>query len=167
MLCVLAASSAVGAQDPLAAEPDQIVNPPAAHTAGVHGVPSPPAPIGTLLIEAVGFRDDRGQALVALFRKRSGFPRRIANAYWKGAFPIDRRHIKVTIANVASGIVAAVVIHDSDKDGALDTGRFGFRLEGYGTSRDARSRIGAPDFYDAAVALKPGEQMYLRVPLRY
>lgn len=166
-LVLVAPDAPAVAQDPDANEPPRIENPIDTTPPGVRAEPAAPAPMGTLVLDVDGFRNDHGQALIAIFRNSAGFPKRVSVAYWKTALAIDRRHLNVTLTNVPSGILAVMVIHDENRDFALGTGRFGFRTEGYGTSRDAQSLLGSPDFYDAAVSLKPGERLYLRVPLHY
>jgi uncharacterized protein (DUF2141 family) len=132
--------------------------------------PTPP-PVqqasGTLSVELFGFKNDRGQALLALFRSKQGFPSEVRYAIWSKALPIHDHHVSVTIQHVPAGIVALAMVHDEDKDFAMDTGLFGIPTEGYGASRDASASFGPPKFDDAAFPLRTGERKSIRIAVRY
>jgi uncharacterized protein (DUF2141 family) len=122
---------------------------------------------GTLTVQLVGFDNDRGQALVSLFRGKQGFPGKVANAIWSKALRISARKVQVTIRNVPAGMLALAMVHDEDSDFALDTGLFGIPTEGYGASRDAPANFGPPEWADAAFSLRAGEHKQIRVRVRY
>lgn len=56
--------------------------------------------------------------------------------------------------NLPAGQYALSVFHDENGNGKLDTNIAGIPTERYGFSRDARGRMGAPAFADAAVELR-------------
>jgi uncharacterized protein (DUF2141 family) len=135
-------------------------------TASAQAAP-PGQATGTLIVQLVDFKNDRGQALLALFRSKQGFPDQVRHATWSKALPIHDRRVEVTIEHVPAGIVALAMVHDEDKDFAMDTGLFGIPTEGYGASRDAPAQFGPPKFDDAAFALRPGERKPIRIRVRY
>jgi len=122
---------------------------------------------GTLVVQLWNFKNDRGQALLALFRSKQGFPDQVRHASWSKALPIHNRRVDVTIEHVAAGTIALAMVHDADKDFALDTGLFGIPTEGYGASRDAPANFGPPKWEDAAFSLHAGERKPIRIRVRY
>jgi uncharacterized protein (DUF2141 family) len=129
--------------------------------------PSKPAATGTLVVQLWNFENDRGQALLALFRTKQGFPDQVRHATWSKALPIRDRRVEVTIEHVPAGTLALAMVHDEDKDFAMDTGLFGIPTEGYGASRDAPANFGPPKFRDAAFSLRAGERKPIRIRVRY
>jgi len=129
--------------------------------------PAKPEAAATLVVELWHFKNDRGQALLALFRSKQGFPGQVRHAAWSKALPIRNRRVDVTIEHVAPGTVALAMVHDEDKDFALDTGLFGIPTEGYGASRDAPARFGPPKWEDAAFSVRAGERKPIRIRVRY
>lgn len=73
---------------------------------------------------------------------------------------------QVTVPNVAPGIYAAQVFHDSNANGEVDRGAFGVPLEGVGFSNDARIGLTGPRFAKAAFS-HGGESQTLRVTLKH
>jgi uncharacterized protein (DUF2141 family) len=122
---------------------------------------------GTLLVQLWHFKNDRGQALLAVFRSKRGFPDQVRHSIWNKALPIRNRRVDVTIEHVPAGSVALAMVHDEDKDFALDTGLFGIPTEGYGASRDAPANFGPPKWEDAVFSLRAGERKPIRIRVRY
>jgi uncharacterized protein (DUF2141 family) len=122
---------------------------------------------GTLVVQLWHFKNDRGQALLALFRSKQGFPDEVRHATWSKALPIRNRRVDITIERVPAGTIALAMVHDEDKDFALDTGLFGIPTEGYGASRDAPANFGPPKWEDAAFSLRAGERKSIRIRVRY
>jgi uncharacterized protein (DUF2141 family) len=142
---------------------------PAAHSQAAQSV-NPDAPevaaVATLVIRIVGFANDHGQALVALFRTEQGFPDQVRRAFFSQALHIVEREVHVRVAAPA-GPIAVAMVHDENRNFRLDTGLFGIPTEGYGVSRDAPAHFGPPKFRDAVVSLRPGEYRQLQIKVRY
>jgi uncharacterized protein (DUF2141 family) len=146
--------------------------PAAAQAAKPAPTAKPPQPAksqatGTLLVQLWDFENDRGQALLALFRSERGFPAKVRYATWSKALPIRNRRVEVTIEQIPAGTVGLAMVHDEDKDFAMDTGLFGIPTEGYGASRDAPAKFGPPKWQDAAFSLRAGERKPIRIRVRY
>jgi uncharacterized protein (DUF2141 family) len=122
---------------------------------------------GRLVVQLWDFKNDRGHALLALFRSKQGFPDQVRHAAWSKALPIRNRRVEVTIEPAPAGTIAFAMVHDEDKDFALDTGLFGIPTEGYGASRDAPANFGPPKWKDAAFSLRAGERKTIRIRVRY
>jgi uncharacterized protein (DUF2141 family) len=131
------------------------------------GQPANSEAAGTLVVQLWHFKNDRGQALLALFRSKQGFPDQVRHATWSKALPIHNRRVDVTIEHVPAGTIALAMVHDEDRDFALNTGLFGIPTEGYGASRDAPANFGPPKWEDAAFALRAGERKPIRIRVRY
>ena len=129
--------------------------------------PGKSAATGTLVVELYGFKNDRGQALLAVFRSKQGFPDQVRHAIWSKALPIRSHRVVVTIEQMPAGRLALAVVHDEDRDFALNTGLFGIPTEGYGASRDAPANFGPPSWEDAAFSLRAGERKPIRIRVRY
>ena len=62
-------------------------------------------------------------------------------------------HASLSRHQLPPGRYAAIVIHDEDDNGRLDTNPMGVPGEGYGVSNDARGFLSAPSFEPAAIAV--------------
>lgn len=159
--------------------PASSAHPPAAAVRREHATapapttPSAPPPAtaasatASLNLTFTGFKNDDGQALVAVFASEAGFPQEVSHAVWRKALAIHDRRVRVTVEGLHPGRVAVALIHDANKDFKLATGLFGIPTEGYGVSRDAPANFGPPKFADAAVVLAPGETKQLVINVRY
>ncbi len=56
--------------------------------------------------------------------------------------------------DLPAGRYALSLFHDENGNGKLDSNVAGIPIERYGFSRDARGRMGAPDFDAAAIELQ-------------
>jgi uncharacterized protein (DUF2141 family) len=122
---------------------------------------------GRIVVEAENFRDDRGEALYALFRTEDGFPKQPLKAAQRIAGAISEAHSRVVFEDVEPGEFAISVLHDEDRNHLLKTGVFGIPREGIGFSRDARGRMGPPKFRDAKLSLSEGDSVTVRIRLVY
>ena len=102
-----------------------------------------------------GFRNNKGQVLLALHDKANAFPTKPDIAVQKAIVPIQNKsdmgfsyYVQYTFKNVVPGIYAVTSVHDENGNGNMDL--FLFRpVEGYGTSNDIRGLFGPPRFHDA------------------
>lgn len=114
-----------------------------------------------------GFRNLKGQLLLAIFRTEDGFPNDVDHALFYKAYPIEDEVVRVRLPRLEAGTYAVAVHHDEDGDFAMKKGLFGIPREGFGTSRDARVRFGPPKFEDARFELSRGQQVLLKIRVRY
>jgi uncharacterized protein (DUF2141 family) len=108
-----------------------------------------PSPTVDITTNIVGFRNDQGKALVAVFRSADGFPGDASKAVAKTAAPIAQGRARVVFQGLPAGVYAVAVIHDENGNGKLDTSWLGIPTEGIGASNDAKGKLGPPSF-DAA-----------------
>src|ERR1700736_4840405 len=111
-----------------------------------------------------GVRSDAGELLVGLYDNSDGFASAIANATKNGLMADSGRLIGMSIRAITGsqstvftqlppGRYAAIVIHDENDNGRLDTNVWGVPTEGYGFSNDAQGFLSAPSFAAAAVTI--------------
>jgi uncharacterized protein (DUF2141 family) len=137
----------VGATGPAAAEPK-------------------PSATSRLTITVNGFKNDRGQAGIAVFRSADGFPSDHRKAALGKALAIQQGKVQWTIPGIESGKYAILVLHDENSNGKMDTNLLGIPTEGYGVSRDARRPFGPPLFEDAAIVVT-GAGRAVRIQVKY
>jgi uncharacterized protein (DUF2141 family) len=128
---------------------------------------APPARTGALTVVMTGFRADKGEALVGIYRGAAGFPDDGARAVERIAVPIAGRRAVARFPAAPAGRIAVAVLHDEDGDKKMKTGLFGRPKEGYGASRDAPARFGPPKFGDAAFDLAAGQALSIDIKIRY
>lgn len=112
-----------------------------------------PAGTGTLAVALTGFRNDRGTAIVSLFRGARGFPGEVAASAATASTPIREGAATVTFSGIPYGEYAISVLHDEDGDGEMATGLFGAPREGFGFSGFPDYRFGHPDYASTSFLL--------------
>jgi uncharacterized protein (DUF2141 family) len=119
-----------------------------------------------LTIAVSGFRNDKGQAGVAVFRSPKGFPSDHSQAAVGRALPIRDGKVRLTIDRLPPGRYAILVLHDENANGKMDTNLLGIPVEGYGVSKDARRPFGPPLFEQAAFKVR-GPQQSVGIRVKY
>ncbi|HEY3445596.1 MAG TPA: DUF2141 domain-containing protein [Myxococcales bacterium] len=112
----------------------------------------------TLVVEITGFRNDRGNAKVALWHSREGFPADESKAVRRYLVPIVAGRAILTVENLEPGTWAIAAFHDDNDSGKIELGFLGIPKKGLGVSRDAKGFFGPPSFEAAKVVLGPGER---------
>ncbi|MEL7334051.1 MAG: DUF2141 domain-containing protein [Cyanobacteria bacterium J06560_2] len=119
----------------------------------------------SLTVELVQLRNSEGQVCVSLFDSSKGFPNDETDIVAKQcteAEATSERDAEDTVAetllpvvfeNLSPGTYAVSVMHDENQDGQLNQGVFGIPTEGFGFSRNPEIRMGAPEFYEAALSV--------------
>ena len=120
---------------------------------------------GSVAVSIVGFENDRGQALVAIFLSSEGFPGEIGEAHEARECPVVGQRVSVLFEDVPEGPFAVSVIHDEDLDFELDKNMLGIPSERWGVSRDASGFLGPPSFEKARLQLSADESLAIEVPL--
>lgn len=122
---------------------------------------------GQIQVKVVGLRNGRGQVLVALWRGPKNFPGTPPAGTATRIAKIRQGVSEAQFDDVMPGNFAITVFHDEDGDTELKTNFIGIPKEGIGFSRNPRVRFGAPDYEDAMLTLKPGEQTAVKISLQY
>ena len=95
-------------------------------------------------IELTGIENDHGLVRVAVCTPETFTTKRCP---FTGAAPAKPG----SVDGIPPGRYAVQAYHDEDGDGRLRRSLFGIPTEAIGFSRDARVRLGAPSFEDAAI----------------
>jgi uncharacterized protein (DUF2141 family) len=119
----------------------------------------------TVIVE--GFRSDAGDALLAMYRSKEGFPEQPLRATARALAHIAQRRVEVTFANQDAGEFAITVLHDEDSNRKLKTGLFGIPSEGVGFSRNALGTFGPPSWDDAKMKLNPAVHLTIKLRMHY
>ncbi len=74
---------------------------------------------GTLIVTAIGFKNDDGQAVVALYRRGESWldP---SKAYRKTIVPVKDGKVSVKLKDVPYDTYAVSIVHDANKNGKMD-----------------------------------------------
>jgi uncharacterized protein (DUF2141 family) len=129
--------------------------------------PAQPAVEGHVIrIAMTGFRNDKGQALCALFTPGKAFPTDTSRAAAHVSVPVSQGRAVCEFADVAPGRYAVSVVHDENSNQKMDTNFLGIRKEGVGASNDAKGKMGPPKF-DAAAFTYSGGRLELTIKIVY
>jgi uncharacterized protein (DUF2141 family) len=117
-------------------------------------------------VEIGGLRNDKGQAMCALFSSAKDFPKNAAEAIARAQSDIAQGHAVCEFHGVASGRFAVSVFHDENSNGKMDTNFMGIPREGVGASNNAHGHFGPPKF-DAAAFQYDGGRLVLAITIMY
>jgi uncharacterized protein (DUF2141 family) len=123
--------------------------------------------VGTIRLEILGFRNEAGATLVALFGSAEGFPSNHEVAVRRERGPIRQGKAQFVLTDLPPGIYALSVMHDENESGDLDKSALGVPTEGAGFSQDASATFGAPSFEDASFRVAAGSETRVTIHLRY
>jgi len=121
---------------------------------------------GNIVLTVDGFHNDEGTARLALFTSSDGFPDLPEKAIQALDAEIRAGRLKASFVDVPYGVYAVSVLHDENRNGKMDTNWMGIPKEGYGTSNDAKSSFGPPEFDDARFSLD-AEDLQLHITVQY
>lgn len=116
-------------------------------------------------VEVSGFRNTKGQALIALFTSKKGFPNQGKLALRQKAMKIPGKSLRYSFEKIKPGVVAIAVLHDENMNFKMDTNFFGMPKESYGVSNNARNRFGPPSWKDARFEVKAGQTIKVKIRL--
>jgi len=112
-------------------------------------------------IELTGIENDHGLVRVAVCTPATFTTK---HCPFTGAAPAKAGSVVVSVADIPPGRYAVQAYHDEDGNGRLRKGLFGLPAEAVGFSRDARVRLGAPSFDEAAIdVVEPSTATRLRL----
>lgn len=103
-----------------------------------------------LTVEVLGARSDNGTVDGALYADPASW---LKNPL-QGERQAAGAKTVLVYHNLQPGTYALSLFHDENRNGRLDSNVAGVPTERYGFSRDARGRMGAPGFADAAIDLR-------------
>lgn len=99
-------------------------------------------------IELTGLENDLGLVRVAVCTPETFTTK---HCPFTGSASATPGSVRVSVDGVPPGRYALQAYHDEDGNGRLRRGLFGIPAEAIGFSRDARVRLSAPSFEDAAI----------------
>ena len=88
--------------------------------------------LATLTIQASGFKNANGKAVVHLFRKQDDVPKK---PFRQSSSEIMHGNAAITFSDIPYGDYAAILFHDENSNGILDH-KWGFPNEPIGFSND-------------------------------
>ncbi|WP_340588291.1 DUF2141 domain-containing protein [Erythrobacter alti] len=118
---------------------------------GVFAAPLQAGPTGArVTVEITNLRNSDGVVRACMTRDEDRFPRcQDAAQGYRVIVPAGEATV-LRFNNVAPGTYAIALLHDENDNGRADRALGMMPTEGFGFSRDARVRMGPPDFDDAA-----------------
>ncbi|WP_075216659.1 DUF2141 domain-containing protein [Mongoliimonas terrestris] len=112
-----------------------------------------PAPAASLVVDVDGIASAEGSVGCALYTGPEGFLDS-ARAAALVAVPADPAGVTCRFDGLADGIYAVAVHHDVNGNGEVDTNLIGIPQEPWGVTNNARPRMSAPSFEDAALRVE-------------
>lgn len=115
-----------------------------------------------LTVQVTGITADKGEVLCALFASPEGFPMQGAKAR-STSIKAKPGSVECKFDKIQPGTYAVAVSIDTNSNGKTDTGMFGIPKEAWGVSNNARPKMRAPKFEEAAFVVKDGETKPIEV----
>ena len=108
------------------------------------------AKAGELTVHFTGIDEPKGQIMVALYDSEDHY--KVWKAFRDAKIPASGEKT-VVFADLPPGKYVVSAYQDKNSNGELDKALFGIPTEPYGFSRNPFSRLGAPSFDKAALAI--------------
>ncbi len=119
-----------------------------------------------ITVEITNLRNTEGVVRACMTRDEERFPRcQDAEQGYRVVVPAGEATV-LHFTDVAPGTYAIALLHDENDNGRADRALGMMPTEGFGFSRDARVRMGPPDFDDAAFTVG-GESSRQTIRMRY
>jgi len=118
--------------------------------------------ISDLNLVIKGVDEIKGSMYIAVFDNEESFPD-FGKQLVEKVLPVDAKTLNFTFKNLPNDDYAVAIFHDKNNNGVLDKNAFGFPLEPYGFSRNARARFSAPAFNDAKIELNGDETIEIQI----
>ena len=102
-----------------------------------------------LIVHIDGFRNEKGNAGITVFKSPDGWPENNDKAFMHSGHPFtgDRATMELQLP---AGRYAIAVIHDENSNHKLDRNMIGWPKEGFGFSNNPKVNLSAPSFDTAA-----------------
>ncbi|MBH5321334.1 DUF2141 domain-containing protein [Aurantiacibacter sediminis] len=105
----------------------------------------------SVTVQVTNMRNTDGVVRACMTRDEERFPRcQNSDLGYRVVVPAGEA-TTLRFRNVAPGTYAIALLHDENENGRADRALGMMPTEGFGFSRDARVRMGPPDFDDAAI----------------
>ena len=110
-----------------------------------------------LSVNIKGIKSTEGNIVIGVLDGAKGFPSKrkpFTGQVVKAEAPV----LKVVFNDLKPGKYAVVAFHDVDASGEINRNFIGFPTEAYGFSNDARGKLAAPKFEEAAIEIDQENQ---------
>jgi uncharacterized protein (DUF2141 family) len=104
----------------------------------------------TLLVHIDGFRNQKGDAGVTVFKSPDGWPEDNDKAFTHGGHPFTGNKTTVEL-QLPPGRYGIAVIHDENSNRKLDRNMLGWPKEGFGFANNPKVGLSAPSFDKATI----------------
>lgn len=99
----------------------------------------------------------------AVFASESGWPNTYDKAFKHDAVPAREGLVELKLRGFVAGRYAVVTLHDENANKKLDKKPSGRPREGWGMSREPKAILKTPKFEAAALDLKCGDRVEMRM----
>ncbi len=123
------------------------------------------AQTGTVILNVQGIQVSKGGEISAGIFKKENFPK-VGKQLIGKEVAVSATQMQIVFDNVPVGTYAMVAFQDIDKDKKLKSNFLGFPKEPIGFSRDAKIKLGPPDFNDAKADVQPNTTLTITIILR-
>lgn len=106
----------------------------------------------SLKLHIDGFRNQKGDAGVTVFRSPDGWPEDNDKSFLSDTFPITGKDVTVTV-KVPAGKYAVGVLHDENSNHKVDRNILQLPKEGFGFSNNPKVWLTAPSFHTSLVQI--------------
>jgi uncharacterized protein (DUF2141 family) len=104
----------------------------------------------TLTVHVDGFRNQKGDLRVSVFKTPDGWPEQEERAFFHSGFPLTGKESLAQLS-LPPGRYAVVVLHDENSNHKLDRNFLGIPREGFGFANNPKVMLSAPGFDAAAL----------------
>lgn len=120
-----------------------------------------------ITVEIGNIKNSSGVIQITLFNQPSGFPANYKKGIIYKTLPNSGKTQTITFDSLAAGTYAVAVIHDENRNKALDAGLFGIPKEGYGVSNNIHPKTRAPRFKECSFTLTAESSKTIPVRIKY
>jgi uncharacterized protein (DUF2141 family) len=110
-------------------------------------------------------KSNKGVVRVLIFDSERGYPDKPELAIKSISAPVFEQKSYIKITDLKPGKYSIAVFHDEDENGKINTNPFGYPIEKYGFSNNAKGYFGPPDFTKTTFELK-NERKAILINLR-
>lgn len=116
-------------------------------------------------ISITNFNNDKGYAVVALFKTEKGFPDNTKDAFMVKRIKVASKKATCIFKNIEYGNYAIAVYHDANNNRKLDNNFFGIPTEGLAVSNNIETSWTAPTFKEAQFSVE--NSTFLKISIIY
>ena len=112
-------------------------------------------------IQLQNLNTTKGQLLISIFNKDTGFPEEVSAAYSTVVFKEPLR--KILVLFLPKGTYALAIVHDKNKNNKMDKNLFGAPTEPYGVSLNKTYLLKAPLFEENKFGLQSDTSLMIQL----